>query len=64
MRDITERKLAEGEAQARMAIERRYAAAVAALEEGVVVVDREGTVTAARRIRRAHPRRPVERGPR
>ena len=47
MRDVTERKLAEEEAQARMAIERRYAAAVAALEEGVVVVDGEGTVTAA-----------------
>jgi diguanylate cyclase (GGDEF)-like protein/PAS domain S-box-containing protein len=47
MRDVSERKLAEEEAQARMAIERRYAAAVAALEEGVVVVDRDGAVAAA-----------------
>ena len=47
MRDVTERKLAEEEAQARMAIERRYAAAVAALDEGVVVIDRDGAVTAA-----------------
>ena len=47
MRDITERKLAEEEAQARLAMERRYAAAVAALEEGVVVVDRDGAVAAA-----------------
>ncbi len=47
MRDVTERKMAEEEAQARRAIERRYAAAVAALEEGVVVVDAQGAVTAA-----------------
>jgi len=47
MRDISERKLAEEAATARAAIERRYAAAVAALEEGVVVIDREGAVAAA-----------------
>ncbi len=46
MRDISERKLAEEAASARAAIERRYAAAVAALEEGVVVIDREGAVAA------------------
>jgi diguanylate cyclase (GGDEF)-like protein/PAS domain S-box-containing protein len=47
LRDVSERKRAEEEAQARMAIERRYAAAVAALEEGVVVIDRHGAVSAA-----------------
>jgi len=47
MRDVSERKLAEEAAKARQAMERRYAAAVAALEEGVVVVDRAGTVRAA-----------------
>jgi diguanylate cyclase (GGDEF)-like protein/PAS domain S-box-containing protein len=47
MRDVSERRRAEEEAQARMAIERRYAAAVAALEEGVVVIDRHGEVAAA-----------------
>ncbi|HTT86124.1 MAG TPA: PAS domain S-box protein, partial [Acidimicrobiales bacterium] len=47
MRDVSERKLAEEEAQARMAIERRHAAAVAALDEGVVVLDRDGQVAAA-----------------
>jgi len=46
MRDISERKLAEEQAQARASIERRHAAAVAALEEGVVVIDRDGVVTA------------------
>jgi diguanylate cyclase (GGDEF)-like protein/PAS domain S-box-containing protein len=46
MRDISERKLAEEAAAARAAIERRYAAAVAALEEGVVVIDRDGAVAA------------------
>ncbi|HVA02309.1 MAG TPA: EAL domain-containing protein [Acidimicrobiales bacterium] len=46
MRDISERRLAEEAAVARAAIERRYAAAVAALEEGVVVIDREGAVAA------------------
>ena len=46
-RDISERRLAEEAAQARMAVERRYAAAVAALEEGVVVIDRDGRVAAA-----------------
>jgi len=46
MRDISERKLAEEAAAARAAMERRYAAAVAALEEGVVVVERDGTVAA------------------
>ncbi|MFZ0666920.1 MAG: EAL domain-containing protein [Acidimicrobiales bacterium] len=47
MRDMSERKLAEEAARARLAVERRYAAAVAALEEGVVVVDRSGAVRAA-----------------
>jgi diguanylate cyclase (GGDEF)-like protein/PAS domain S-box-containing protein len=47
MRDMSERKLAEEAARARLAVERRYAAAVAALEEGVVVVDRNGAVRAA-----------------
>jgi diguanylate cyclase (GGDEF)-like protein/PAS domain S-box-containing protein len=47
LRDVSERKRAEEEAQARAAIERRYAAAVAALEEGVVVIDRDGAVAAA-----------------
>jgi diguanylate cyclase (GGDEF)-like protein/PAS domain S-box-containing protein len=47
MRDISERKVAEEEAQARAAIERRHAAAVAALEEGVVVIDPQGAVQAA-----------------
>ncbi len=47
MRDMSERKLAEEAARARLAVERRYAAAVAALEEGVVVMDRGGTVRAA-----------------
>ena len=47
LRDISERRLAEEAAQARMAVERRYAAAVAALEEGVVVIDRDGRVAAA-----------------
>ncbi|MHB8681611.1 MAG: EAL domain-containing protein [Acidimicrobiales bacterium] len=47
MRDVSERKRAEGAARARMAVERRYAAAVAALEEGVVVLDRGGRVCAA-----------------
>ena len=47
MRDMSERKLAEEAARARLALERRYAAAVAALEEGVVVMDRSGTVRAA-----------------
>jgi diguanylate cyclase (GGDEF)-like protein/PAS domain S-box-containing protein len=46
LRDVSERKRAEEEAQARMAIERRYSAAVAALEEGVVVIDRDGGVAA------------------
>ncbi|HLI73120.1 MAG TPA: EAL domain-containing protein [Acidimicrobiales bacterium] len=46
MRDISERKLAEEQAQARAAIERRHAAAVAALEEGVIVIDRDGAVVA------------------
>ena len=46
LRDVSERKLAEEAAAARAAIERRYAAAVAALEEGVVVIDREGAVAA------------------
>ncbi len=47
MRDMSERKLAEEAARARLALERRYAAAVAALEEGVVVMDRSGAVRAA-----------------
>ena len=47
MRDMSERKLAEEAARARLAVERRYAAAVAALEEGVVVMDRNGLVRAA-----------------
>jgi diguanylate cyclase (GGDEF)-like protein/PAS domain S-box-containing protein len=47
MRDMSERKLAEEAARARLAVERRYAAAVAALEEGVVVMDRDGAVRAA-----------------
>ena len=47
MRDVSERKLAEEAGAARAAVERRYAAAVAALEEGVVVVDSEGAVVAA-----------------
>jgi diguanylate cyclase (GGDEF)-like protein/PAS domain S-box-containing protein len=47
LRDISERKLAEEQAAARAALERRYAAAVAALTEGVVVIDREGAVGAA-----------------
>jgi diguanylate cyclase (GGDEF)-like protein/PAS domain S-box-containing protein len=47
LRDISERKLAEEQAAARAALERRYAAAVAALTEGVVVIDREGAVAAA-----------------
>jgi len=46
LRDVSERKLAEEAAAARAAIERRYAAAVAALEEGVVVIDRDGAVAA------------------
>jgi diguanylate cyclase (GGDEF)-like protein/PAS domain S-box-containing protein len=46
LRDVTDRKRAEEEALARAAIEQRYAAAVAALEEGVIVVDRDGAVTA------------------
>ena len=47
MRDVSERKLAEEAERAKLAVERRYAAAVAALEEGVVVVDRSGAVRAA-----------------
>ena len=47
MRDISERRLAEEAAVARAAIERRYAAAMVALEEGVVVIDREGAVAAS-----------------
>src|SRR5487761_1413898 len=47
MRDVSERRRAEEAARARMAMERRYAAAVAALEEGVVVLDRAGMVCAA-----------------
>ncbi len=47
LRDVSERKRAEEAAQARIAVERRYAAAVGALEEGVVVVTREGAVAAA-----------------
>jgi diguanylate cyclase (GGDEF)-like protein/PAS domain S-box-containing protein len=46
LRDVSERKRAEEAAVARAAIERQYAAAVAALEEGVVVIDREGAVAA------------------
>ncbi|MGA2519805.1 MAG: EAL domain-containing protein [Acidimicrobiales bacterium] len=46
MRDISERRLAEEAAAARAAIERQYAAAVAALEEGVVVIDHQGAVAA------------------
>ena len=47
MRDVSERKMAEEAAKARLAVERRYAAAVAALEEGVVVIARDGAVRAA-----------------
>jgi diguanylate cyclase (GGDEF)-like protein/PAS domain S-box-containing protein len=47
LRDVSERKRAEEAAKARLAVERRYAAAVAALEEGVVVIDHEGVVCAA-----------------
>jgi diguanylate cyclase (GGDEF)-like protein/PAS domain S-box-containing protein len=47
LRDVSERHRAEEEAQARMAIERRHAAAVAALDEGIVVIDRDGAVAAA-----------------
>ena len=47
LRDVSERKRAEESAKARLAVERRYAAAVAALEEGVVVIDHEGVVCAA-----------------
>ena len=64
MRDVTERKLAEEEATARIAIERRYAAAVAALEEGVVVIDREGAVAAANDSAVEDPRGPAPGRPR
>jgi diguanylate cyclase (GGDEF)-like protein/PAS domain S-box-containing protein len=47
LHDISERKRAEKAAMARAALERRYAAAVAALEEGVVVIGRDGRVCAA-----------------
>ena len=47
LRDVSERKRAEEAARARLALERRYAAAVAALDEGVVVVNRLGSVCAA-----------------
>ncbi|HZU80714.1 MAG TPA: EAL domain-containing protein [Acidimicrobiales bacterium] len=47
MRDVSERKRAEAAARARQAMERRYAAAVAALQEGVVVFDQQGRVCAA-----------------
>lgn len=47
LHDISERKRAEKAALARLALERRYAAAVAALEEGVVVIGRDGRVCAA-----------------
>jgi len=54
LHDLRERKFAEHAARARAAIERRHAAAVEALEEGVVVFDSTGMVTAsnasARRI--------------
>ncbi len=68
IRDMSERKLAEEAARARLALERRYAAAVAALEEGVVVMDRSGTVRAAnesavrmlgRRLHEAQRRRDI-----
>ncbi len=47
LHDISERKAAEEAHRARLAVERRYATAVAALEEGVVVLDRDGAVQAA-----------------
>lgn len=47
LHDISERKAAEEARRARLAVERRYATAVAALEEAVVVLDREGAVQAA-----------------
>jgi diguanylate cyclase (GGDEF)-like protein/PAS domain S-box-containing protein len=47
LHDISERKRAEKAAMARAALERRYAAAVAALEEGVIVIGRDGRVCAA-----------------
>ncbi len=47
LHDITERKAAEEANRALLAVERRYAAAVAALEEGVLVLDRDGSVQAA-----------------
>lgn len=47
MHDISERKAAEEAHRARLAVERRYATAVAALEEAVVVLDGDGAVQAA-----------------
>lgn len=47
LHDISERHAAEAARRAQQAIERRYAAAVAVLEEGVVVFDRSGAVLAA-----------------
>jgi diguanylate cyclase (GGDEF)-like protein/PAS domain S-box-containing protein len=47
MRDVSERKRAEEAARAKTALERRYAAAVEALEEGVIVLDGDGRVCAS-----------------
>lgn len=47
LHDISERKAAEEANRARLAVERRYATAVAALEEAVIVLDRDGAVQAA-----------------
>lgn len=47
MHDISERKAAEEANRARLAVERRYATAVAVLEEAVLVLDGDGAVQAA-----------------
>ncbi|HXW34192.1 MAG TPA: EAL domain-containing protein [Acidimicrobiales bacterium] len=62
LHDISERKRAEKAAQARVALERRYAAAVAALEEGVVVIGRDGRVCAANDSAQKMLGRRLERG--
>jgi diguanylate cyclase (GGDEF)-like protein/PAS domain S-box-containing protein len=47
LHDISERKAAEEATRARLAVERRYATAVAVLEEAVLVFDADGAVLAA-----------------
>jgi len=47
LHDISERKAAEEATRARLAVERRYATAVAVLEEAVLVFDAAGAVLAA-----------------